>query len=322
MDDNRAIVRSIMEKDTIRNVYFVGCGASRSDLYPAFYFLMHEAKVLRTFIVTAKEFVLATPKEVGPSSIVIACSLAGNTPETVEAAAHASKLGAHVIALTNHKNSPLAQNAEHVVVFRWEESYSSKVDKVLQAMDIACEVLDVVEGYDLYNEFQEGTKRSYPLVDEIALSRVGGADAFAENYKDTELLFVTSSGPMEQIAWSFSMCLMMEMQWIPSSTFNDGDYFHCPFEMTDKNADYLIFLNDGPTRSMDERALTFMRRFNANVTVIDAKEFDLDDHYHAGVKEYFNPVVLAPVERVFAEHIAAVRSHPLSERRYMWKLEY
>lgn len=59
MEDIKKIIDSISAADAITSVYFVGCGASRSDLYPAYYFLNHEAKTIRTSIMTAKEFILS-----------------------------------------------------------------------------------------------------------------------------------------------------------------------------------------------------------------------------------------------------------------------
>ena len=87
------------------------------------------------------------------------------------------------------------------------------------------------------------------------------AKAFAEKYQDAPIIYVTSSGATEEVAWAFSSCLMMEMQWIPSSTFNTGDFFHGPFEMVEKDAPYLLFMNEGRTRALDARAMTFMQRF-------------------------------------------------------------
>ena len=42
----------------------------------------------------------------------------------------------------------------------------------------------------------------------------------------------------------------------------------------------------------------------------------------ASVAEYFSPMVITGVLRVYAEQLAIVRDHPLTQRRYMWKLEY
>lgn len=40
------------------------------------------------------------------------------------------------------------------------------------------------------------------------------------------------------------------------------------------------------------------------------------------VATYFNPLLHTAVFRVFAEELSFIRQHPLSKRRYMWKIEY
>ena len=131
-----------------------------------------------------------------------------------------------------------------------------------------------------------------------------------------------SSGATAMVAYSFSMFLMMEMQWIPSSSFNCGEFFHGPFELVDKDVPYLLLMNDGPTRAMDARAMTFLQRFDAKLTVVDAKDFGLANVVSSSVIEYFNPILLSGVLRMYAEQLAEERKHPLTMRRYMWKLEY
>ncbi len=322
MEEIKKIIDSISALDEITSVYFIGCGASRSDLYPAYYFLNHEAKKIRTSIMTAKEFILSEPADLGPSTVVVSCSLAGNTPETTESAKYAREKGAHSIALTNHSDSPLADSAEYTVVFDWKETYSSKMDKMIKAMFIACEILNHTEEYAHYDKMQEAFEKVYSVLDDVAASQQNKAEEFAQTFKSTPLLFVTSSGPMEQIAWSFSMCLMMEMQHIPSSTFNDGDFFHGPFELVEEGINYLVLMNDGKTRPMDERTIAFLERFDAKYMVMDAKEFGVTEIFDASVAEYFNPVIISPALRVLAEHISIARNYPLTERRYMWKIEY
>ena len=66
-----------------------------------------------------------------------------------------------------------------------------------------------------------------------------------------------SSGATHEVAYSTSICLMMEMQWIHSGTFHSGEFFHGPFEITDKDVPFILLMNDGRTRQMDARALTF-----------------------------------------------------------------
>ena len=40
------------------------------------------------------------------------------------------------------------------------------------------------------------------------------------------------------------------------------------------------------------------------------------------VVEFFNPVVMIPIERYYVSQMAEVRGHSMDERRYMWKVEY
>ena len=316
------IIKSMTDGNAIESVYWVGCGASRSDLYLGYYFLNNESHRIKTSLHTAKEFVLTEPASLDEHAIVIACSLAGATPETVEAVSYARSRGAHVIALTHEAESALTKDAEKTVVFTWGDTYSSKLDKQIKVLQLAVEILHEVEGYELYDTMTEGLSRIGDLAEETVAAAQKPAAAFAEKYKDTPILYVTSSGPMEQIAWSFCQCLMMEMQHIPSSTFNTGDFFHGPFERVKENVDYLLLMNDGRTRPMDERALAFMERFHTNVTVVDVKDFGLTEKMPARVAEYLNPIIISPTLRIYAEHIAELRNHPLTYRSYMWKMEY
>lgn len=80
----REIIENIkLTHPNIQTLYFVGCGASSSELYPAEYFMRANAHKLRTGYFTANEFNYATPAACDDTAIVIACSLGGNTPETV-----------------------------------------------------------------------------------------------------------------------------------------------------------------------------------------------------------------------------------------------
>lgn len=323
MKELKNMVEEIVKKQPeIKSVFFVGCGASRSDLYPAYYFMVNNAKQLRASIHTANEFNYATPVSVDETAIVITCSLGGNTPETVKATSVAKSLGAHTIAVTHAAGSELTKDADYTVVFDWEGGYSAKQDKMIKVLVLAAEILNQTEGYAAYEKMIDGAEKIYSAIDEAVKSVVPEAKKFAEEYKDAPIVYVTSSGAMQELAWSFSACLMMEMQWIPSATFNDGDFFHGPFEMVEKDVPYLLFMNEGRTRAMDSRALDFMQRFDAKVTLIDAKDFGLSNVVAKEVIDYFNPIMISPVARIYAEQIAIVRNHPLTKRRYMWKLEY
>jgi fructoselysine-6-P-deglycase FrlB-like protein len=317
------IIRQIKEKQPdIKSVFFVGCGASKSDLYPAKYFFEGNAKQLRTSLYTAGEFNYATPVSVDETSIVITCSLGGTTPETVTATSKAKELGAHVIAVTHVEDSALTKDADYVVYHGWEANYGAKLEKMTMVLGLAVEILNQFEGYEHYNKMQDGFAKIYDLIESSVATVLPQSKAFADAYKDEPVIYAMSSGATHEVAYAFSICLLMEMQWINSGSFHDGEFFHGPFEIVDKGVPFLLLMNDGRTRAMDSRALEFLNRFDAKTTVVDAKDFGLGSVIAKEVVDYFNPMLITGVIRVYAEQLAIARNHPLSKRRYMWKLEY
>lgn len=317
------IVKQIKEKQpNIKSVFFVGCGASKAELYPAKYFLEGNAKDLRTSLYTANEFNYATPVSVDETSIVVTCSLGGTTPETVTATSKAKALGAHVVAVTHVEDSAITKDADYVIYHGFEANYAAKMEKMTNVLGLAVEILNEYEGYEHYNKMQDGFAKIYDLIEKSVATVGSQAKAFADAYKDEPVIYVMSSGATHEVAYSFSICLLMEMQWINSGTFHDGEFFHGPFEIVDKDVPFLLLMNDGRTRAMDSRALEFLNRFDAKTTVVDAKDFGLGSEIAGEVVDYFNPMLISGVIRAYAEQLSIARNHPLTKRRYMWKLEY
>ncbi len=306
----------------VGNVFFVGCGASMADLYPAKYFLSKNAKKLRTELYTANEFNYAPPVTLGPESIVIACSLGGKTPETVTAAANARAAGAPVICLTNDPGAALAANSDHAIVHGFHESYSAKMQKLTKCLELASEILEQYEGYADYSDLIKGCRGIYDCIDHAIPYVLPQAEKFGREYAGDRMIYVMSSGATVRVAYTFSSFILMEMQWIDSASFHSGEFFHGPFELAEKDKPYLLLVNDGPTREIDLRALSFLQRMDAKVTVLDAKDYDLSGYVPAAVKEYFNPILIDGLLRPFGEALAKERNHPLTMRRYMWKLTY
>ncbi|WP_312433189.1 SIS domain-containing protein [Lacrimispora sp.] len=318
----KEIVSSIVADHTIENVAFVGCGASKSELYPAKYFLSNASKKLRVSHFTANEFNLDTPDWLGDTTVVISASLGGSTPETVKANAVAKAAGATVISVTHASGSALTKDADYSIIHGFEANYAAKLEKMGYVMALALEILQQTDGYDKYDKMIDGFGKIFDLAEKSAQSAKKAAKQFAEEYKDAPVVYVMSSGGSTEVAYSTSICLMMEMQWINSGSFHSGEFFHGPFEIVDKNVPFVLLMNDGKTRDIDVRALTFLQRFNALTTVVDAKDYGLSSVISSDVATYFNPLLHTAVFRVYAEELSSIRQHPLSKRRYMWKLEY
>ncbi|MDU5335379.1 SIS domain-containing protein [Enterococcus sp.] len=316
------IIKEIVGKTEVKHVVFVGCGASKADLYPAKYFLDQNAKQLRISHYTANEFNFATPTSVDENTVVISASLGGATPETVEANAIAKDKGATVISLTRIIDAPLTKDADYVIYHGFAENYAAKLEKTGYCLLLAVELLNQVEGYEHYDKMMDGFSKIYDLAQESAESARKAAKQFAQRFKDEKVIYIMSSGATHEVAYSSSVCLMMEMQWINSGTFHAGEFFHGPFEIVDKDVPFILLMNDGKTRAIDSRALAFLDRFDAKTEVVDALDYGLSAFVEKEVLDYFNPFVITAVFRVYAEELSYAREHPLTKRRYMWKLSY
>ncbi len=145
--------------------------------------------------------------------------------------------------------------------------------------------------------------------------------AYAEEYKTDKVIYTMGSGAGFGAAYMQSICIYLEMQWINSAAIHSGEFFHGPFEITDASIPFFIQIAEGPTRALDERALKFLKRYGRRIEVVDAKELGLST-IDAGVVDYFNHSLFNNVFPVYNKALADARQHPLTTRRYMWKVEY
>ena len=81
-------------------------------------------------------------------------------------------------------------------------------------------------------------------------------------------------------------------------------------------------MSTGRTRALDERALRFIKKYAKHYLVLDAKETGLENYINPQISEFFNSIVMIPIERYFVSQMAKVRKHSMDMRRYMWKVAY
>lgn len=109
--------------ETITRVLMVGCGdpyfAAQAAVYP-----MEIWAGLPAEAVDALEFRFWRGQRAGNDTLVIGISQSGKTIQTVESIKLARKNGAATIGITNSPGSPLADEADHVIVTAGGPSYS------------------------------------------------------------------------------------------------------------------------------------------------------------------------------------------------------
>lgn len=320
MEKAREIVSSILKERQIDTIYFVGCGGSLAGFFPAKYFISCEARKVKVGYINSNEFVYATPKEIGENAVVILASQRGNTAETVEACKVANEKGAATIGLTFEVPSPLSEVARYVIHYEFGDDSVVENQKSSYAVKLAVEFLHQIEGYEGYDAMVDALKKLHGIVADAKKAIIPYAIKYAWEFKDDPVIYTMGSGGSWGSAHQEAICIFMEMQWINSSVIHSGEYFHGPFEITDKDTAFLMMKSSGRTRYLDDRALDFIRKFNNRCMVIDGLDYGMGEL--GSMAEYMDPLFHTNVIRVFNNLLADARNHPLSVRRYMWKFAY
>lgn len=318
------IITSVKEemerRGGLKAVYFVACGGSLAAIYPGRYCLQSETKTLAVASYPSNEFVHAPPKALNRNCLVVCCSLKA-TPETVEAVKVANNAGAVSIAMTGNAETGMAKVGQHVVVYSNGDHQVYSDSNQSNALRIAFEILHQFEQWPHY----AAAMSAFGKIDAIfasAKQRLGArAKEFAQTFKNDEVFYVFASGPLYGTAYTMSSCHFMEMQQRHAITVHSGEYFHGTFETTSEDTAMVLLKSTGRTRILDERVERFLARHNKHHIIIDAADVGMNE-LNANVAEFFNSVVMIPLERYFVSEMAAVRGRSMDDRRYMWKEEY
>lgn len=330
--DIKNIIAEILEAKNqiggVKSLYFVGCGGSLGALYPAKTFMEKECATIKSAWISSNEFCHSTPKDFGENSIICMACHKGNTPETIAAAKLGKEKGAAVIILTWLEESEIIPYGDYVIRYSFDASpdhLAGDIDyageKTMCALLTAVELVNQTVGYENYDKFMQGVGMITTVIRKARAHVAQRALSFAEEYKNDNVIYTMASGAGYGAAYMESICIFMEMQWLHSSSIHTGEFFHGPFEVTDANVPFMIQVSEGSTRALDERCLKFLRTYGKRIEVLDAKELGLSV-IDAAVVDYFNHSLFNNVYPIYNHALAEARQHPLTTRRYMWKVEY
>lgn len=310
----------------IDHVFLVACGGSLSVMMPGKYFLDRHSLSLCSDAMNADEFVYRNPQRLGPNAIVILCSQTGSTKETVRAAHHAKAKGAICLGMTLDPESPLAKAVDFTITY--QASYTTGIP--IDAADsnyavlymLLAGLLQQYEGTGLVIPLLASLSQLQKVIDIAHETYAARFEAYAPRYQSVPAIYTLASGPAYGAAYSFSTCVLMEMQWYASQAIHANEFFHGPFEVVDEKSCFIVLSGCDETRSLTLRARDFLTKYarTENILVLDAEELDLSslDPLWVG---YLVPLIFFDTLWRFAYRLADLRKRPMLEgRRYMKKL--
>ena len=309
-------------KQNIKQVYWVACGGSVIDLYPAHCLLTAESPQIESGIYTAAEFNMMTPAALGSDSVVITCSHSGGTMETIEAKELAKSRGAFVLAMTNNSGSKIDTGKWPCWVYEWKDNTPQSERPAGFSLTLAEDLLVAEGGKDKRNAFAEGIVR---LDDIISTAKPAIESKLGRRFVDLchehDFLYILGSGPTFCQTYGFAICSLMEMQWQNCSYINSCEYFHGPFECTESGVFYFLQMSSGVTRPADERAFRFLKDHTDALMVLDSAEYGMLD-IDESVRSYLDPIFFYEMNVSLRGIRGKAFNHDPEMRRYMGVVEY
>ena len=319
----KTVIEGILkEKGAVRQVYWVACGGSLIDLYPAHFMLNAESATVESGWYTSREFLLSTPRKLGRDSMVVVCSHSGNTQEAVDAAVLSKEAGAAVITLTDGKGSKCDDQRFIAWVYPWGDGVPTAEVPSGITLLLAAELLKAQEGFDKYDALCDGVRKIDGIVS-AAKEKVNAelGEAFAKACQENTFFYILGSGANFSQTYGFAICSLMEMQWQNCAYIHSAEYFHGPFEVTENGVFYFLQMGSGACRPMDERALAFLKTHTDRLMVLDALDYGMDG-VDLSVRDYLDSVLFYAMNVELRAVRGRLFDHSPDIRRYMGIEQY
>ncbi|MGE0283769.1 MAG: sugar isomerase, partial [Rhizobiaceae bacterium] len=230
------------------------------------------------------------------------------------------------IAMTLDAQSPLAAAAEFVVAYQAHYTTGAKIDAADSNYAVLYMLLSGLLAQrgdtDLVPQLLQSLSNLQSTIDKAKAFYEPSFDSYAERFRERPVIYTTAAGANYGAAYSYAICVLMEMQWINSQAIHANEFFHGPFEVVDSSASFIALLGCDETRRIEERTRDFLVRFGDrnNIMVLDAAELDLSG-LEQPFRGLFAPLIFFDVLWVFAYRLAALRGQVMLEgRRYMKKI--
>ena len=175
--------------------------------------------------------------------------------------------------------------------------------------------------FDAYPRFADELKNLAFALAQVRKQADAKCLKYAQDYCKEPYNIWIGSGDLWPTAYSYSMCVLEESQWIRTKSVSSPEFFHGTLELLEDDVCTTLLLTEGPTRAQDERVKEFAARHTKKLTCFDTKEYALP-----GISDEFrpllSPVVMAAVLQRISKNIEVITDHSLDIRRYYRKESY
>jgi fructoselysine-6-phosphate deglycase len=174
-----------------QNVFFLGTGGAAILMQPAAQLLQRNSS-FPTFIDLTAELFISPSANLTAKSIVVMPSLSGTTKESVAMLSKLKEIGATVLTLVGHEETPLGKGGDHVFV-NFAEDDTSCESFYLQSLVLALSIMKhrgEISNYD--SIIRELTTLPKLLLD-VKRNVEGKAEAYATAFASSDYHIITGA---------------------------------------------------------------------------------------------------------------------------------
>lgn len=301
------------------NLFFLGTGGVAYLMEPAIQLLQRNSgfPVFRDY---PAELLASGNRNLTARSIVIMPSLSGSTTESVAMLNRLKEIGAQVITLIGHAETPLGLGGNPALVNFAADDTSSE-SFYIQALLVALSVMKArneISDYDAILAEMQGLPRAL-----LATKRSfePKSDAFARIIAGADYHMFTAAGNMWPAANYYATCILEEMQWIRTRPVHAADFFHGPLELIDKTVSLILMRGEDDAGALADRVASFAPQYTDHFTVLDTADF-VPGSVSPRLRALLSPAFMATILERLSAHLEVMRNHPLVTRRYYKRVAY
>lgn len=311
-------VADAVSREGFKNIFFIAQGGSLAVMRPVHY-LLKQLTAIPVYTEVAAEVVHTGNRELNKDSIVITASKSGTTKETVAAVAWLKEQGIRVVALVGKSGTPLDELAD------WSIPGKAKDAPEFEYMQLFLLTLRLLHNNCEFADYLRFAEQICKLPEALIKARdqfEPQAEKIAEVcYKEPYQIWIGGGSIWGEI-YSFTMCVLEEMQWIRTKAVTSAEFFHGTLELVEKDTAVVLVKNTGNTRSLDDRVEAFLPKVNDKHFVID-----LADYAFEGIDEDFKQFLMpglcsAIIGDCLSAQYEKFSGHDLDIRRYYRQFEY
>lgn len=254
-------------------------------------------------------------------ALVIGISQSGHSEDVRQVVNDAKEQGAITLGITNHPESPLAQESMYHICLRAGEEKSVAATKTYTAQLVALAVLTVKLSAD---EAKIAALYALPNLMRETLKQSADMGQWVERYRYVEQMAVLGRGLNYCTAYEAALKIK-ELCYVTVEEYSEADFRHGPIAIISVGFPVMVVAPSGKTLPLMKDLLEKLGEHQAECIVIsdDAALCELG-HNHVrlpnDIPEWLSPICAIIPGQLFSYHLAQAMGHQIDQPRGLKKV--